>query len=786
MPQLGRACNPFRVHTKLKTLFRSARTVFVLAVTLIVLVCVVSAQLIQFPRPTQYSKDMSEWDSQRTFRSVEPESVELNGGHESMKSGSVDAQLMLQDLGGTVQSSTVIRKDSVEHVGDGHEVKLTSVDNLDEDEPEALIRQKEQEIVANPIDDNIHDSTNHQGLRKPQQLTEGEAVGESETGITSAEVKPIDENRRLLMNKKREKETSPESKLDMKSAESLKDEEEEKAMSLDSHESVQSYIFVPSAFTKVLRETADLAWETGRKAWKEIEAISNLTNYAPVVSDRKHIACPEVIVKGEKSLQESNGYINLPCGLAVGSTVVMIGTPRNPDIDQLDHPDSEPTDASTFVLELRGQRPSDDSERSRVLHINPRLRGDFTGKPVIEINTFINGFWGRSQRCEGSESHDHEKVEGFPYCERWLQDDGSEERPTSWVQRMIEINENSETKSRFPFVQNRSFVMTVRAGLEGYHINVDGKHISSFRYQSVVSIETVAAAYVGGDVDVHSLIATSLPSVPPRSLTEQIFEDGHQWKAPKVLNQPLRLFIGVVSTTNHFVERMAIRASWFQDQNIQTGEVVARFFVALHPDREVNEEMKKEAEYYGDMVIVPFMDQYYLLMLKTLAIFEYGIQNVTTDFIMKCDDDTFVRVDAVLDEIAKVEQPADNLYLGKMNVFHKPLREGKWAVTPEEWPDEDLPPYANGVGFVLSRKIASHILEQYKKGMVELFKIEDINVGLWIKQYQEMKEMVHFVNVPNFYQERCEDGYIIAHYQTPAHMICLHKKLLKGDTTCCH
>ena len=35
--------------------------------------------------------------------------------------------------------------------------------------------------------------------------------------------------------------------------------------------------------------------------------------------------------------------------------------------------------------------------------------------------------------------------------------------------------------------------------------------------------------------------------------------------------------------------------------------------------------MKKEAEHYGDMVILPFMDEYNLVVLKTLAICEYGV-----------------------------------------------------------------------------------------------------------------------------------------------------------------
>lgn len=47
---------------------------------------------------------------------------------------------------------------------------------------------------------------------------------------------------------------------------------------------------------------------------------------------------------------------------------------------------------------------------------------------------------------------------------------------------------------------------------------------------------------------------------------------------------------------------------------------------------------------------------------------------------MKCDDDTFVRVDAVLNEARKVADDK-SFYIGNINHFHKPLRDGKWAVT---------------------------------------------------------------------------------------------------------
>lgn len=55
---------------------------------------------------------------------------------------------------------------------------------------------------------------------------------------------------------------------------------------------------------------------------------------------------------------------------------------------------------------------------------------------------------------------------------------------------------------------------------------------------------------------------------------------------------------------------------------------------------------------------------------------------MAANYIMKCDDDTYVRVDAVMKEARKVHGDR-SLYIGNMNYYHKPLRHGKWAVTYE-------------------------------------------------------------------------------------------------------
>ena len=49
--------------------------------------------------------------------------------------------------------------------------------------------------------------------------------------------------------------------------------------------------------------------------------------------------------------------------------------------------------------------------------------------------------------------------------------------------------------------------------------------------------------------------------------------------------------------------------------------------------KEVNALLKKEAEYFGDIVILPFIDHYELVVLKTIAICEYGVSDKLSSWV---------------------------------------------------------------------------------------------------------------------------------------------------------
>ncbi|KAF0912689.1 hypothetical protein E2562_018940 [Oryza meyeriana var. granulata] len=541
-----------------------------------------------------------------------------------------------------------------------------------------------------------------------------------------------------------------------------------------------------------LRKVAAEAAAVGARVFSELQTLAGTSNEMDTSGEEERSRCPHSIVLSGDEFRERGRAVELPCGLTLGSYITVAAAPRaahadrDPKITLLREGD-EPIMVSQFMMELQGLKTVDGEDPPRILHFNPRLRGDWSGKPVIEQNTCYRMQWGTSLRCEGWRSRaDEETVDGMVKCEKWIRDDEerSEQSKTSWwLNRLIGRTKKVSVDWPYPFVEDRLFVLTLTAGLEGYHVNVDGRHVTSFPYRTQgFVLEDATGLSLNGDLDVQSVFAGTLPTAHPSFAPQKHLEMFPIWQAPPLPDEPVEIFIGILSAGNHFAERMAVRKTWMSAAQ-KSSNIVARFFVALNSRKEVNAELKKEAEFFGDIVIVPFMDNYDLVVLKTVAICEYGVRVVSARYIMKCDDDNFVRLESVMAELKKIPR-GKSLYVGNMNYHHKPLRNGKWAVTYEEWPEEDYPTYANGPGYVISSDIADSIVSDFAAHKLRLFKMEDVSMGMWVERFNNTRH-VQYVHSVKFCQFGCIDDYYTAHYQSPRQMLCLWDKLQIGKAHCC-
>jgi hypothetical protein len=73
-------------------------------------------------------------------------------------------------------------------------------------------------------------------------------------------------------------------------------------------------------------------------------------------------------------------------------------------------------------------------------------------------------------------------------CEAWLRDDAEKPRDSEkswWLHSFMGTSGKDNLDWEYPFAEGRLFILNLRAGIEGFHLTVDGRHVSSFPYHSV-------------------------------------------------------------------------------------------------------------------------------------------------------------------------------------------------------------------------------------------------------------------------------------------------------------
>ncbi|CAK8563846.1 unnamed protein product [Lathyrus sativus] len=511
-------------------------------------------------------------------------------------------------------------------------------------------------------------------------------------------------------------------------------------------------------------------------AWKELlSTVENDKAYKiSKIDSPENQNCPFSVTTLGQTVADSGITLNLPCGLIIDSSITLIAIPNEQN--------------SSFQIDLAGQELEEEPYPPIILHYNVSLPGEnMTEEPYIVQNTWTNDFgWGKAERCPARSSANIHKVDELVLCNVQAVRNNDEEnvnvgQPTSGIPSNIS-SESTHRTGNFPFSEGNPFTATLWVGSEGFHMTVNGRHETSFAYREKLEPWLVNTIKVAGSLSLFSVLAKGLP------VTEgnDIVVDVENLKAPSILRKRHVLLIGVFSTGNNFERRMALRRSWMQYVAVRSGEVVVRFFIGLHKNNRVNLELWREAQAYGDIQLMPFVDYYSLISLKTIAICIVGTKIIPSKYIMKTDDDAFIRIDEMLSSLKG--KPSEGLLYGLISSKSSPDRDkdSKWYISNAEWPHDTYPPWAHGPGYVISRDIAKFVVFGHQERKLQFFKLEDVAMGIWIERFRNSGKEVHYENDERFYNAGCESNYILAHYQNPRMVLCLWEKLQKEHKPeCC-
>ncbi|CAK9826667.1 Beta-1,3-galactosyltransferase 6 [Anthophora retusa] len=199
---------------------------------------------------------------------------------------------------------------------------------------------------------------------------------------------------------------------------------------------------------------------------------------------------------------------------------------------------------------------------------------------------------------------------------------------------------------------------------------------------------------------------------------------------------------------------------------------------------EQRETLHSEEQKFNDLLLLSRLpDSYGTLTKKVLYAFKEIYEYFNFDFLMKCDDDTFMLIHKILKELDKWESKGTKkeLYWGFFNGRAQVKRSGPWKEMDWILCDYYLP-YALGGGYILSYNLVKFIASN--ADILKLYKAEDVSVGLWVAPLANI-ERKHDVRFDTEYRSRgCSNQYIITHKQTIENMKNMHEYYQASGALC--
>ena len=295
-----------------------------------------------------------------------------------------------------------------------------------------------------------------------------------------------------------------------------------------------------------------------------------------------------------------------------------------------------------------------------------------------------------------------------------------------------------------------------------------------------ITPEKMKACYSAGDESFRA--AQTLPSKEEYTLDQNTPEG---WTSPRITNE--KIVIIVMTARSYIDKRQAIRETWAKGHDNV-------YFVVSEPcpvpphlkpnelkcegprgdekfQQKVADEQKTllaEQEQFKDMIYTPKPESYRALVHKLKISYLWVLQNTKAEWIIKADDDTFVRVSS-LGHLLSGYSSLEPTVMGRIIQKSAVHKQGKWA--DKEYIPFYYPPWPQGsCGHVVSRPVAQYVAD-HQQELVE-HQGEDTTLGIWLDE-SPLKEKVVWINKEAFANEgNCHNStlLVIGHEISPQKM----------------
>ncbi|XP_072237284.1 beta-1,3-galactosyltransferase 1-like [Leuresthes tenuis] len=228
--------------------------------------------------------------------------------------------------------------------------------------------------------------------------------------------------------------------------------------------------------------------------------------------------------------------------------------------------------------------------------------------------------------------------------------------------------------------------------------------------------------------------ATPVPYVSPGPyIVEYPYEYRFTINEPHKCEQEQPFVILIVQVApNNRPHRDIIRSTWGAE-SLVVGKVVKLVFLVGQKTGEEAEQLQKELQQesneHHDLIQSDFIDCYKNLTIKSMVMLEWVNTHCSSaSYAMKIDSDMFLNVPNLINMLLKA--PKTNYMTGLVAYGGAVLRDpsSKWYLPVEVFSQAVYPPYALGLGYVLSVDLPKKLIEASRH--VKALYIEDVYLGL--------------------------------------------------------
>ena len=199
--------------------------------------------------------------------------------------------------------------------------------------------------------------------------------------------------------------------------------------------------------------------------------------------------------------------------------------------------------------------------------------------------------------------------------------------------------------------------------------------------------------------------------------------------------------------TGRFLERRNnIRSTWANNTNGSKASKEWKYVFVLGQRLEtssLDNDTKREAATYNDILVFNTTDTYRTLIVKTFSAFLWALVTVNPRFVLKADDDIYVRLPYLVSWLTNYGN--DWLYGGSIIKHGKVLRsEFKNEMAEDCLGLDYYPPYCIGSGYVVSSNALRFMFQSMKTWTP--FPVEDAYMGVLANE-----NGFAAINIPGFY-----------------------------------